>query len=167
MKGRIATLCLLVCAAAAVHPAVYSLGTSTLLVGPTAGSDSVVLAVSPATNGWTASTDTTWLHLADSSQGGTGSMNVIFGFGANPGATRSGTLTIAGQILTVTQAGSTYITAQTVNTLVSSGLNQPRGVALDGSWSGHQRSFLRFVPVHIVHPDRQSAVLLYGSFALD
>ena len=133
MNGRIATLCFLVCAAATMHAAVYSLGTSTILVGPTAGSDSVVLAVSPETNGWTASTDTTWLHLADSSQGGTGSMNVIFGIDANPGTTRSGTLTIAGQILTVTQAGSTYITAQTMNTLVSSGLNQPRGVALDGA----------------------------------
>ena len=38
---------------------------------------------------------------------------MVFSFDANPGATRTGTLTIAGQTLTVTQAGSTYVAGQT------------------------------------------------------
>ena len=63
----------------------------------------------------------------------TGSTNVVFSYDANPGATRSGTLTIAGQTLTVTQAGSTYVIAQPLTTLVSSDLNLPSGVAVDGS----------------------------------
>ena len=59
--------------------------------------------------------------LAAANQSGTGSTNVVFSYDANPGATRTGTLTIAGQTLTVTQAGSTYVAAGPVTTLVSSG----------------------------------------------
>ena len=75
------------------------------LEGPGAGSDSVVLAVVPHSGVWTATTNATWLHLSPANQSGTGSTNVVFSYDANPGATRSGTLTIAGQTLTVTQAG--------------------------------------------------------------
>src|SRR5262249_19621476 len=50
---------------------------------------------------------------------------------ANPGATRSGTLTIAGQTLTVTQAGSNYVTANLLPTVVPSGLKSPAGLAVD------------------------------------
>src|SRR5450631_952371 len=80
-----------------------TLGTTNLVEGPTAGSDSVVLA---ANGVWTATTNATWLHLSAANQSGTGSTNVIFTFDANTGATRTGTLTIAGQTLTITQAGS-------------------------------------------------------------
>ncbi len=155
-------------------PAVWaqSLGTTNLLEGPSAGSDSVVLA---ASNSWTATANDSWLHLSAPNQSGTHSTNVIFTFDANAGATRTGTLTIAGKTLTVTQAGSTYVainndyhtgvfgnemphrrgsgrlrqrlyrrhdnsavkewvaTSNTVITLVSSGLNYPSGVAVDGS----------------------------------
>ena len=58
---------------------------------------------------WTATANDSWLHLSAANQSGAGSANVIFTFDANPGATRTGTLTIAGQTLTVTQAGSTYV----------------------------------------------------------
>ncbi len=104
-------------------------GTTNLLEGPNAGSDSVVLA---ASNSWTVTSNDSWLHLSEANQSGTNSANVIFSFDANPAATRTGTLTIAGQTLTVTQAGSTYVAATNVAMLVSSGLNQPHGVAVDG-----------------------------------
>ena len=110
----------------------YALGTTALLVGPGAGTNSVVLAVTPATAAWTATTSATWLHLNSANQSGTGSTNVVFSYDANPGATRSNTLTIAGQTLTVTQAGSTYVAAGPVTTVVS-GLNNPYGVAVDGA----------------------------------
>jgi sugar lactone lactonase YvrE len=109
----------------------YSLGTSALWEGPSVGSDSVVLAVMPATGAWTATNDVPWLHLSPANQGGTGSTNVIFSYDDNPGATRSGTLTIAGQTLTVNQAGSTYVVAGAVTVLVSF-LSYPMGVAVDG-----------------------------------
>ena len=87
----------------------------------------------PPTGTWTATANATWLHLSLANQSGTGSTNVVFTYDANPGATRSGTLTIASQTLTVTQAGSTYVAARLVTTLVSSGLNGPFGVAVDGA----------------------------------
>src|SRR5262249_10853849 len=46
---------------------------------------------------------------------------------------RSGTLTIAGQTLTVTQAGSSYVAANALTTLASSGLNGAHGVAVDSA----------------------------------
>ena len=60
-----------------------------------------------------------------------------FTFDANAGATRTGTLTIAGQTLTVTHAGSSCVAADQVTTLVSSGLNSPAGVAVDGVGNVH------------------------------
>ena len=91
--------------------ATYSLGTTALLEGPAVGSNSVVLAVNPATAAWTASTNATWLHLRAGNQNGTGSTNVVFSYDANTNTTRTGTLTIGGQTLTITQAGSTYLQA--------------------------------------------------------
>src|ERR1035438_1754497 len=86
----------------------YSLGTTNLLEAPAAGSDSVVLSVTPPSATWTAKTNAAWLYLSADNQSGAGSANVVFTFDANLGETRTGTLTIAGQTLTVTQAGSTY-----------------------------------------------------------
>jgi DNA-binding beta-propeller fold protein YncE len=112
----------------------YALGTTSLLVGPTTGTNSVVLAVTPQTAAWTNTANADWLQLSLANQTGDGSTNVNFSYDANPGATRTGTLTIAGQTLTVTQAGSTYVAANPmVTTLVSSGLSDPRGVAVDGA----------------------------------
>ena len=111
----------------------YTLGTTALLVGPAAGSNSVVLGVTPTNATWAATANGTWLHLSPANQGGTGGTNVVFSYDANPGATRANTLSIAGQTLTVTQAGSTYVSAQPLTTLVSSGLNYPGGLAVDGA----------------------------------
>jgi DNA-binding beta-propeller fold protein YncE len=110
-----------------------SLGTATLVEGPSAGADSVVLAMFGPIAAWTATANASWLHLSAANQSGTGSTNMVFTFDTNPGATRTGTLTEAGLNLTVTQAGSTYVAANPITTLVSSGLNTPYGVALDGA----------------------------------
>ena len=111
----------------------YTLGTTNLLVGPASGSNSVVLGVSPLDASWTATANDTWLHLSAANQNGTGSKNVIFGYDENPGLTRVGTLSIAGQTVTVTQAGSTYVAAGALTALVSEGLSLPVGVAVDGA----------------------------------
>ena len=110
-----------------------ALGTTNLVEGPTGGSDSVVLGASDPTVAWTAAANDPWLHLSPANQGGAGSANVIFTYDANPGATRTGTLTVADQTLTVTQAGATYVAAPgPLTTLVASGLYQPSGLAVDG-----------------------------------
>jgi hypothetical protein len=119
----------LLLAASTVRAATYALGTSAILVGPAGGSNSVTLAVTPETGVWSASTNASWLHLPDSLQNGTGSTNVFFGFEPNLGGTRSGTLTIAGQTVTITQAGSTYVPAG-LTTLVS-GITFVGELALD------------------------------------
>ncbi|HKB36826.1 MAG TPA: BACON domain-containing carbohydrate-binding protein, partial [Gemmataceae bacterium] len=102
------------------------LGTTALLEGPAAGSASDLVFTSGA---WSATANAPWLHTSAT---GTGNGLATLTFDANPGATRSGTLTIAGLTLTVTQAGSTYVAANPL-TLVSSGLDSPEGVAVDGS----------------------------------
>ena len=86
----------------------------------------------PQDTAWTANANDDWLHLSLENQSRAGSTNVVFSYDANPGATRSGTVTIGSQTLTVTQAGSTYVPAG-VTTLVSSGLSEPNGVAVDGA----------------------------------
>ena len=107
-----------------ITPAAWAqtLGTTNLLEGNSAGSDSVVLSVTPTDATWTATPNNSWLHLSVGNQNG-----------ANSGATRTGTLTIASQTLTVTQAGSTYVTANPATTLVSLGFNFPNSVVLDGA----------------------------------
>src|SRR5262245_51808674 len=99
------------------------LGTTGLLEGPAAGSASDIVSTSGA---WSATANASWLHTSAS---GTGNGLATLTFDANPGATRSGTLTIAGLTLTVTQAGSTYVPANPLTTLVSSGLYAPFGMA--------------------------------------
>ena len=61
---------------------------------------------------WSATSNASWLHTTSS---GTGQRPGHLYFDANSGATRSGTLTIAGQTLTVTQAGSSYVAANPVS----------------------------------------------------
>ena len=145
------------------------LAASSLVEGPSGGTDSVLLSVPGSSYAWTASSDSTWLHPANAS--GTAGGAFIFTYDANPGATRTGTLTIAGQALTITQAPANYVaagttsvkfpglptssaavavdsadnlyfanadgidewieTSQTGTNLVSSGLNEPKGLAVD------------------------------------
>src|SRR5207302_859665 len=113
----------------------FALGTPALSEAPGAGSDSVALTATPPTSVWTATANAPWLHLTPGNQSGMGSTNVVFSFDANPGPTRIGTVTIAGQTLTVTQAGSTYVTAGPLTTLASgaNGLAYPDGLAVDGA----------------------------------
>ena len=103
-----------------------ALGTTSLVEGPSAGSDSVTVVT---TGAWTASTTTSWITLNTTSGSGNGTFN--FSFAADTGATRSGTVTIAGQTLTVTQAGAGYVAAGSM--ALFTGLSGPYGVAADAS----------------------------------
>jgi DNA-binding beta-propeller fold protein YncE len=107
------------------------LGTNALLVGHAGGSSSVVLTYGSA---WTATANDSFLHISGGSTSGTGSAVVVFTYDQLLGTgIRTGTLTIAGFTVTVSQAGTNYIGPGPVTTLVSSGLNTPEGVAVDGS----------------------------------
>ena len=118
----------------AALPFTAALGTTNIVAGPSAGTDSVVLFIQPVTSSnWTATANAPWLHLSAPNQSGSSSANVIFTFDANTGATRTGTLSIAGQTLFVTQGGTNVLSAGSLTTLAPAGFNQPKGVAVDGA----------------------------------
>lgn len=118
------------------------LGASARWEAPAAGTDSVVLAVSPASSAWTVTPNASWLHPGAGMASGTGSADVIFSFDANTGATRSATLAIGGQLLTVTQAGATYVATQPPLATLVTGLNQPLSVAVDGTGNVYIADYL-------------------------
>jgi streptogramin lyase len=110
----------------------FSLSTVTVVVGVAAGNASVQLVASPPTATWTAVSNASWLNLLPASTSGTGSALIQFSYDANPNTgAQSGTLTIAGQTLTVMQAGSSFVPVSVVTTLISQGLNLPYAVAVD------------------------------------
>src|SRR5690606_7658469 len=111
----------------------FALGASNLLVGPGAGTNSVLLSAQPSAGPWTATANDSWLHLDGAHTGGTGSSTVVFTFDANPGATRQGTLTIAGLTVTVSQAGNSYQAASPFVALASSGFTNPWHLAVDAA----------------------------------
>ena len=98
-----------------------ALGAHALLEGPAAGNDSDLVDVAGA---WTATANAPWLHTTAS---GNGAGLAAFTFDANAGAMRTGTLTIAGEALAVTQAGSGYWAANLM------GLPNLTAVAADAS----------------------------------
>ena len=104
-----------------------TLATLALVEGPAAGGDSVMVGYAGS---WTATVNASWLHTTGA---GSGPGAATFTFDANSGGTRTGTLTIAGETLTVTQAASGYVAASGAGTLVSFGLNGPQGIAADGA----------------------------------
>jgi sugar lactone lactonase YvrE len=107
------------------------LGASALFVGSAAGACSVVLSYSGP---WTASSNSAFLHVSAGSAGGANSSVVVFTYDAFTGTgTRTGTLTVAGLTVTVTQAGTDYLGPGPTLTLVSSGLSSPYDLAIDGS----------------------------------
>jgi len=132
--NRVAHINLLGEAIPVIQPT-YTLGTTNLLEGPGAGYDSVIVAVTSVAP-WTATANASWLnvigYLGEQGAVAAGSQLAYFSIAANPGPTRTGTLTIAGQTLTVTQAGSNYVQAPgPVTGLITSGLNYPVSVAVD------------------------------------
>lgn len=81
-------------------PANAGLRATSLVGGPGAGGHAVRL---EAVGSWAATSNDGWLHTASS---GTGGGTVSFTFDANAGATRTGTVTVGGETLTVVQAGA-------------------------------------------------------------
>ena len=112
----------------AVRP---TLGADSLLVPSAAGTSSVLLSSSAA---WTAVANNPFLHISAGSASGTGNALVVFTYDAFTGTgSRTGTLTIAGLTVTITQAGTNYLGPGPVIPLVSTGLRSPFGLAVDGS----------------------------------
>ncbi len=84
---------------------------ASLTEGPAADIDGIGLNVSPASALWSASTATSWLHLNSTSAVNSNYYLLSFAYDANPGPTRIGIITVGSQNVTVTQAGSNYVSA--------------------------------------------------------
>lgn len=96
----------------------FALGTTTVNVGATASTGNTVSVTTTSGCAWTATTTTPWLTLTTGS--GTGSGSLAFSVAANPNAaSRSGSITVGGQTITVTQAGAacTYTLSPTTMNL--------------------------------------------------
>ena len=103
----------------------YAVSPLTRSVAAAAGTGSVAL-TTPTGCEWTATSDAAWLTLP-SATSGTTSRTITFAFPANTAAApRTGTLTIAGHTVTVTQAG-TASTGCTYSLSSSSGTVPPAG----------------------------------------
>ena len=90
--------------AASVASCTYSISPTTRNVA--AGADTGTVSVTSASGcTWTASSNTSWLTIT-SGQSGTGNGTVGYAVQANAGGARTGTLTIAGQTFTVSQAAA-------------------------------------------------------------
>ncbi|HVV72526.1 MAG TPA: BACON domain-containing carbohydrate-binding protein [Verrucomicrobiae bacterium] len=101
---RVVTVAALILKASCATAATVTLGTTNLTVAASGGTDTLGLGVSPSSSPWSAASGSPWLHLSAS---GVGNAFISFTFDANPGtALRTGTLTVAGQAVTVTQMGS-------------------------------------------------------------
>ncbi len=109
-----------------------SLSVSSLLTGSGAGNGSTFLNLTAPNAPWTAVSNAPWIHLAPASLTGAGSGFIQFSVdpNTNPAAV-TGTITVAGQTLTITQAGAGSLPTEVVSTLVSSGLDLPFGLASD------------------------------------
>ncbi len=68
---------------------------------------------------WTASSNALWITIAPGSTTGVGNGTVSYSVSANPGATRTGTMTIGGKTFTVTQNGSTACSSTIAPTAAS------------------------------------------------
>jgi hypothetical protein len=84
----------------------FILSSTNFSVGASAGTNTVNLSVTPTNVSWAVVPNVSWLHVTNAT--GTGSATIGFTYDDNPGATRSGTLTIAGQTVTVTQGSPSY-----------------------------------------------------------
>ena len=79
----------------------FAIAPSAFAAGAAGGSGAVTVTAGPGCP-WTAASDVSWVSLTTTS--GTGSGSVGFTVAATTGPSRSGTVTIAGQVLTVTQS---------------------------------------------------------------
>jgi hypothetical protein len=84
----------------------YSISPDDQKVEERAGTHTVKVSTTSACS-WTASSNTSWITVTSGATG-TGDGSVAFSYAANTGASRTGTLTIAGQTFTLMQAPCMY-----------------------------------------------------------
>lgn len=92
----------------------YAISSTSQNIGAAGGAGQAVNVTAPAGCAWSATSGATWLTIS-SGASGTGNGSVTFMAAANTGAQRTGTLSIAGQTFTVTQAAGTAPCTYSIN----------------------------------------------------
>jgi hypothetical protein len=87
----------------------YSVYPTTVYQDDTSGSTSIVLAGDGSSCSWTASNSNSWFSLSASSGSGSSGSTVVTLQANTTGADRTGTFTLAGQTITVTQRGTAEV----------------------------------------------------------
>ena len=125
-------------------PCTYSLSASNVSIALTGGNGTVGVLPSANTCTWAASSNVPWIQVVSGATG-TGSGTVGFSVDANTGASRSGTLTVAGQTFTVNQGGCSFTLSPTTGSFLAtastgsvavtaSGANCSWGAASNNPW---------------------------------
>jgi hypothetical protein len=112
----------------------YSINPTSLAAAATGATASTVTVTAGAGCAWTATTATSWITITAGASG-SGPGSVVFNVAANPGAARSGTLTIAGQTFTVNQSTSCTYSISPTSQSVSAGSTNNRVINVDTSSS--------------------------------
>jgi phosphatidylserine/phosphatidylglycerophosphate/cardiolipin synthase-like enzyme/regulation of enolase protein 1 (concanavalin A-like superfamily) len=123
--------------AAAASPCSYAISPAAQSLPAGAGTATVAVTTGGSCT-WTAATNASWIVVTGGASG-TGNGNVTMNVGANSGPARTGTVTIAGQPFTVSQAAApspcSYAISPTTQAMVAGGGTAAVTVTTDGSCS--------------------------------
>ena len=113
-EGRVGTIVLgdqrftVTQAGAAAGSCTYTIGLTPEVSIPSPGGSGIVAVSTSPGCGWAASSSVTWVTVISGAIGA-GSGSVAFSVATNAGSTRTGTITVAGQRFTVTQAAADHL----------------------------------------------------------
>lgn len=112
-------------------PCTYTISPTSASAPTTGASGTVSVTPSASTCAWSATSNTSWLSIS-SGASGTGNGSVNYSVQPNTGASRSGTLTVAGKTFTVNQMGCSFSFSFTTNSFPASASNGSVTVTASG-----------------------------------
>jgi len=104
----------------AAAPCTYTVSPTSTSIGAAGGSGTPVSVNTSSGCTWTARSNVNWVTIATGSSG-TGAGTVTYSVQSNAGSARTGTLTVAGQMVTISQAACMFTIAPTSQSFDSSG----------------------------------------------
>jgi hypothetical protein len=110
----------------------YSFTPQTVSVPSGAGTGTINLIANGNSCGWTAAASASWITITGSLSGN-GTAAIGYALAANTGGVRSGTITVAGQVLSITQAGVACLFTLAPATAFSGGQGGPGVITLTAS----------------------------------
>ena len=150
---------------AAVTTCSYTISPTSASAGA-AGGNGAVTVTAPAGCAWTAASNAAWLPLTVS-MGGSGNGSVPYSVTPNTGALRVGTLTVAGQMVTVTQAAAGSSSWPSITSLTpysGTGLSQTF-TAVFSDTNGWADISLAYFMVNVVQSPNDACYIKYDASA--